>query len=97
MKTLTYHTKATDGTAVTITAPVLRGNYDIEKLELAFQKYQNKKDWRLPFTVIVPDADLVMLLKAIDFYLADTPKVEPMKAYGNTPVWKVTTKGYQAW
>lgn len=85
------------------------GNYLIGDLRQTMYKYQDKTNWKKPFTAIVntpEEAD--KLATAIRFFMADEPRVElnninsPAEIkkgnfYKKTPSYSVTTRGYQAW
>ena len=49
--------------------------------------------WKNPFKVIVPDEDKDQLCLAINFFLADYPKVKPITK--DPVIWEISTNGYQ--
>jgi hypothetical protein len=85
------------------------GQYKIGDLRQIMSKYQNKENWKKPFTAKVSTREEAeKLATAIRFFMADEPRVElnnifsPAEIkkgnfYRKTPSYSVTTRGYQAW
>jgi hypothetical protein len=74
---------------------------EIKKMDIVFSYYRKlgyqtniygKDHWKNPFKVVVLNEDKDILCKAINFYLADNPKVERL----TSKYYLVTSEGYQA-
>ena len=84
-----------------------RSDEATKKYHAIFEKYWGGQDYKKPIDILVPsEAEAKELANAIQFFQADIPTITketiPVRhreglVYMQMPMWRVQSKGYQAW